>query len=355
MGGDEFVIIVPPESYYRMDKILEEIKDAFATPWYLKDSDYYCTMSMGVVRFPDHGDNVSELIRKSDVAMYEAKKSGKNRIAEYSDNIDSSSIHRLDLEKNMYDAIGKHCDEFEVFFQPIVSDFHSGRGKKVRHIGAEALVRWNSNALGFLNPDEFVPLAEYLGLINPIGNHVLRKACECCRAWNEEGKGEFVVGVNLSVVQIMQTDIVDIIKSCLEENHIKPSNLVLELTERLAINDLARTKQTLLDIKALGVRLALDDFGTGYSALSSIRALPFDIIKIDKDFVKDISEDEYSQAFVRSIVNMGKTIGAEVCVEGIETKEQLDALKGMGVKYIQGYYFDKPVRRAAFEEKYVYK
>ena len=355
MGGDEFVIIVPPESYYRMDKIMEEIKDAFATPWYLKDSDYYCTMSMGVVRFPDHGDSVSELIRKSDVAMYEAKKSGKNRIAEYSDNIDSSSIHRLDLEKNMYDAIGKQCDEFEVFFQPIVSDFHGGKGKKVKHIGAEALVRWNSNSLGFLNPDEFVPLAEYLGLINPIGNHVLRKACECCRAWNEAGKGEFVVGVNLSVVQIMQTDIVDIIKSCLEENHIKPSNLVLELTERLAINDLARTKQTLLDIKALGVRLALDDFGTGYSALSSIRALPFDIIKIDKDFVKDISEDEYSQAFVRSIVDMGKAIGAEVCVEGIETKEQLDALKGMGVKYIQGYYYDKPVRRTVFEEKYVYK
>ncbi len=354
MGGDEFVIIVPPESYYRLDRIMEEIKDAFATPWYLKDSDYYCTMSMGVVRFPEHGDSVSELIRKSDVAMYEAKKSGKNRIAEYSDNIDSSSIHRLDLEKNMYDAIGKQCEEFEVYFQPVVSEFGDD-GKKVNHMAAEALVRWNSNALGFLSPDEFIPLAEYLGLINPIGNHVLRKACECCRAWNEAGTKEFAISVNLSVVQIMQTDIVDIIRSCITENNLNPENLVLELTERLAINDLARTKQTLLDIKALGVRLALDDFGTGYSALSSIRALPFDIIKIDKDFIKDIAQDEYSQAFVRSIVDMGKAIGAEVCVEGIETKEQLDVLKGMGVKYIQGYYFDKPIRRALFEEKYVYK
>jgi len=356
MGGDEFVIIVPPDSFDRLDKIMEEIKDAFATPWYLKDSDYYCTMSMGIVKFPDHGDSVSELIRKSDVAMYEAKKSGKNRVAEYSDNIDSSSIHRLDLEKSMYDAIGKSCEEFEVFFQPIImqpSDLKSGTGQ-YKHIGAEALVRWNSEKLGFLSPDEFVPLAEYLGLINPIGNYVLKKACECCRQWNESGTGDFAVSVNLSVVQIMQTDIVDVIKQCIEENHLKPQNLILELTERLAINDLARTKQTLLDIKALGVRLALDDFGTGYSALSSLRALPFDIIKVDQNFSKGIETDDYSKAFIKTISQLGKTIGAEVCVEGIETGQQLSALKGLGVKYVQGYYYDKPLRRAAFEEKYVY-
>jgi len=166
--------------------------------------------------------------------------------------------------------------------------------------------------------------------------------------------GDFAVGVNLSVVQIMQTDIVDFIKECIESNNIKPQNLVLELTERLAINDLARTKQTLLDIKALGVRLALDDFGTGYSALSSLRALPFDIIKIDQNFAKDISEDEYSKEFVRAITQIGKSINAEICVEGIETKAQIEALKGMNVKYVQGFYYDKPMRRAAFEEKYVY-
>ncbi len=368
MGGDEFVIIVPPESFHRMDKILEEIKNAFATPWYLKDSDYYCTMSMGVVRFPEHGDNVSELIRKSDVAMYEAKKSGKNRIAEYSDNIDSSSIHRMDLEKNMYEAITKSCDEFEVFFQPIVTCEPSGRGRGrsakaaadsaentgKKRIGAEALVRWNSEHLGFLSPEEFVPLAEYLGLITPIGNHVLKKACECCRQWNESGIGEFEINVNLSVVQIMQNDIVDLIKSCLEENNLKPECLTIELTERLAINDLARTKNTLLEIKDLGVKLALDDFGTGYSALSSITALPFDIIKIDRDFVKDIEDSEYAQAFVRSMVDLGRSINADICIEGVETEGQLKLLKKMGVKYVQGYYYDMPMRRAAFEEKYVY-
>ncbi len=356
MGGDEFVIIVPPKSFELLDTIIEQIKNTFATPWYLKDSDYYCTMSMGIVKFPDHGDNVSELIRKSDVAMYEAKKSGKNRIAEYSDNIDSSSVHRLDLEKSMYDAIKKSCSEFEVYFQPVISeplDFNTGV-KQYKHLGAEALVRWNSSKLGFLSPDEFVPLAEYLGLITPIGNHVLKKACECIRMWNEAGTGEYSVSVNLSVVQIMQNDIVDVIKTCIDENKINPHNLVLELTERLAINDLARTKQTLLDIKALGVRLALDDFGTGYSALSSIRALPFDIIKVDQNFVKDIADDDYSQAFIRMMAQLGGAIGADLCVEGIETQAQLDALKGMGVKYVQGFYYDKPMRRPAFEEKYIY-
>ena len=152
----------------------------------------------------------------------------------------------------------------------------------------------------------------------------------------------------------MQNDILDIIKSCLEENNLKPENLILEITERLAINDLARTKQTILDIKDMGIKLALDDFGTGYSALSSIRALPFDIIKVDREFVKNIADDEYSKAFVRSMVDMGKSIGADICIEGVETKEQMEILESMGVKYIQGYYFDKPLRRAAFEEKYVY-
>ncbi|MCR5403316.1 MAG: EAL domain-containing protein [Butyrivibrio sp.] len=356
MGGDEFVIIVPPTSYVRMDRILEEIKNAFATPWYLKDSDYYCTMSMGVVRFPEHGETVSELIRKADVAMYEAKKSGKNRIAEYSDNIDSSSVRRFDLEKNMFDAIGKKAEEFEVYFQPIMSGSIKDKdGNRRKHIGAEALVRWNSKSLGFLNPDEFIPLAEYLGLITPIGNHVIRKACECCRVWNEAGYCDFAVAVNLSVVQLMQTDIVSFIKSCIEDNNIDPSRLVLEITERLAINDLARTRHTILDIKKLGVRLALDNFGTGYSALSSIKALPFDIIKIDREAIINLTQDRYSQAFVKSMVDIGKTIGARICVEGVETEQQNKMLRNMGVKYTQGFFFDKPLKRAAFEEKYVYK
>ena len=176
MGGDEFVIIVPPESYHKLDSILEGIKRAFATPWYLKDGEYYCTMSMGTVEFPTAGDTVEELIRKSDIAMYEAKKSGKNRISQYSESIDASTIRRLDMEKAMYKSVEEGCKEFVVYYQPIMDI----SGKTPKLVAVEALVRGKSRILGNVSPSEFISLAEYLGLINPIGEHVFKEAAICC-------------------------------------------------------------------------------------------------------------------------------------------------------------------------------
>lgn len=349
MGGDEFVIVIPPAYYSRFEKIIEEIRQIFSQPWFLKDADYYCTMSMGIVTFPDGGDTVADLIKKADIAMYEAKKSGKNRLAKYKDGIDSVSGRRLDMEKNMRDATVSGYKEFEVYYQPIINVEKGGR----QCAGAEALIRWNSAKLGFIPPAEFIPLAEYLGLINPIGNYVLKEACTRCREWNDRGYPEYKVNVNLSVVQLLQTDIVDIVKQTLEETGVNPQNLTLEVTESLAINDMERMKEILNGIKTLGVRLALDDFGTGYSSLNHIREIPFDVIKVDQNFVKDLAEDAYSQSFIKMIVELGETIGVCICVEGIETQEQYKVLQGMKVKYIQGYYFDRPMRCDKFEEKYV--
>lgn len=349
MGGDEFVIVIPPAYYSRFEKIIEEIRQIFSQPWFLKDADYYCTMSMGIVTFPDGGDTVADLIKKADIAMYEAKKSGKNRLAKYKDGIDSVSGRRLDMEKNMRDATVSGYKEFEVYYQPIINVEEGGR----QCAGAEALIRWNSAKLGFIPPAEFIPLAEYLGLINPIGNYVLKEACTRCREWNDKGYPEYKVNVNLSVVQLLQTDIVDIVKQTLEETGVNPQNLTLEVTESLAINDMERMKEILNGIKTLGVRLALDDFGTGYSSLNHIREIPFDVIKVDQNFVKDLAEDAYSQSFIKMIVELGETIGVCICVEGIETQEQYKVLQGMKVKYIQGYYFDRPMRCDKFEEKYV--
>ena len=348
MGGDEFVIIIPAESFSLVEDIIKKIQDIFSRSWYLKDADYYCTMSMGTVEFPTEGSNVAELIKKADIAMYEAKKSGKNRIARYSDNIDSTSSRRLDMEKNMRDAMVKNYEEFEIYYQAIVDNQTQG----TPCVGAEALVRWNSK-MGFISPGEFIPLAEYLGLINPIGNHVLEEACKACRVWNISGHPEYRINVNLSVVQLLQPDIIDIIQNAIDFSQIDPQNLVLEITESLAINDLDRTKSILMKIKRLGVRVALDDFGTGYSSLNNIRALPFDIIKVDQNFVKDLAEDNYSQSFIRMIAELGEAIGADICVEGIETKGQYQALENMKVHYIQGYYFDRPITREEFEGKYV--
>lgn len=349
MGGDEFVIVIPPEVYDDVDRIVAEIKDVFAKPWYLKDSDYYCTMSMGLVVFPEYGTGVHDLIKKADIAMYEAKKSGKNRMAYYSDGIDSVSGKRLDMEKNMRDATSSGLKEFEVYFQPIVDI----TGANDECVGAEALVRWNSQELGFISPAEFIPLAEYLGLINPIGNYVLYDACMACRRWNDAGYTNHHVNVNLSVVQLLQTDIVEIVENAIRETGINPHNLTLEVTESLAINDMERMKNILARIKELGVKIALDDFGTGYSSLNHIREIPFDVIKVDQSFIKDLVEDSYAGSFVKMVGELADAIGVQVCVEGVESVEQLDILKEMPVDLIQGYYFSRPLPQVDFEKKYM--
>ena len=349
MGGDEFVIIVPPKSYHLLDRIVSDIRMMFSRPWMLKDAEYYCTMSMGVCVYPKDGDNVADLIKKADIAMYEAKTTGKNRVARFSDKLSSVSSRRLDMEKNMRDATVNACSEFAVFFQPIMDVQKEGSSC----VGAEALVRWNSAALGFISPADFIPLAEYLGLITPIGTYVLREACYACRRWNKNGHPEYKVNVNLSVVQLLQNDIVDVIKRALTDSGLAPENLTLEVTESLAINDMERMQKILNAIRALGVRIALDDFGTGYSSLKHIREIPLDVIKVDQIFVKDLTKDEYSQSFIKMVAELAAAIDVNVCVEGIETREQFEVLEGMKVQMVQGYFFDKPMPQEAFEEKYV--
>lgn len=349
MGGDEFVIIIPPEWYDQSERIIEEIKAIFASPWALKDGNYYCTMSMGIVTFPSGGDSVADLIQKADIAMYEAKKSGKNRVETYAGDKLSEANKRLDMEKNMRDATSNGYREFQIYYQPIVDI----QKENTPCVGAEALIRWNSEALGFISPEDFIPLAEYLGLINPIGNHILKQACITCREWNENGHPEFKVNVNLSVIQLLQNNIVEIVEDTLKETGLNPRNLTLEVTESLAINDMERMKGIMRRIRALGVRIALDDFGTGYSSLNHIREIPLDVIKVDQSFVRDLVEDEYSQSFVKMVAELASTLGVSICVEGIEKYEQYKVLENMKVRLVQGFYFDRPMPKEDFVNKYV--
>ncbi|MDE5818644.1 MAG: bifunctional diguanylate cyclase/phosphodiesterase [Lachnospiraceae bacterium] len=348
MGGDEFVVLVPMDKYPRLTMILEKISDIFTKSWFLKNSDYYCTMSMGVITFPDEGEAVDDLISKADMAMYEAKRGGKNRIVEYTSDIESGSGKRLSMEKNMRDATMHGCTDFEIYYQPIVDislEEHPCTG-------AEALLRWNSPELGFIPPSDFIPLAEYLGLINPIGNHVLREACKTLREWNDHGYPHYKMNVNLSVVQLLQNDIVESVESIVQESGINPHNLTLEVTESLAINDIERMKNILSRIKALGVRIALDDFGTGYSSLNHIKQMPLDVIKVDQTFVRDLDRDAYAQSFIKMVSELAVSLGVSVCVEGIERKEQLDVLEGMKVRMIQGYYFGRPMPKDQFMQQF---
>lgn len=349
MGGDEFIVIISEAVYPQMERILCDIDSIFSKPWFLKGEDYYCTMSMGITCFPSDGNSVDDLIRKADMALMTAKRRGKNCVEYYNDKDQASTYRRLDMEKNMRTAAMNACKEFEVYYQPIVAVQEDG----TPCCGAEALVRWNSSVLGFVSPEDFIPLAEYLGLINPIGEFVLEQAAKRCKYWNDMGHPNYKVNVNLSVVQLLQNDIIKKIKKVLDETRINPRNLTLEVTESLAINDMEHMKRILSEIKSLGVKVALDDFGTGYSSLNHIREMPIDVIKIDRCFIEHLGEDDFSDAFVKMVNELANTIGVKVCVEGVETKLQLDVASDMRVSMIQGYYFGKPMKIAEFEEKYL--
>jgi diguanylate cyclase (GGDEF)-like protein len=346
MGGDEFVIIITPELFPIWEKTVKDIIALFNKPWYLMETEYFCTMSMGVSFFPDNGTDVNEVIKLADIAMYEAKKGGKNRYSIYDKMNDGNTIKRLDIENNMRQAIATEIQEFVVFYQPVVDVATK------QCTSCEALVRWNSKALGFMGPGEFIPLAEYLGLITSIGDYVLEEACIQCRKWNEIYP-DFHINVNLSVVQLLQKDAVKNVASILHKTGVNPKNIVLEITESFAINDMKRVMEIVDGLKKLGPRIALDDFGTGYSSLNYIKQLPLDLIKVDKTFIDDIVEDNYAQAFVKLIVDLSNTIDTKIVVEGVESENQFKLLKNLGVNYIQGFLFGRPVPPEEFERQHL--
>ena len=343
MGGDEFVAIVMPDMFSELERIANKVKDMFNKPWYLMETEYFCTMSMGIAVFPDDSRDVHEIIRLADIAMYESKKNGKNDYTFYDSCSKLNTARRLDIENNMRQAVKTGIDEFVVFYQPVI-DIRTGACSS-----CEALVRWDSKTLGFMGPGDFIPLAEYLGLITSIGDYVLEEACRQCRYWNEHGFPDFHINVNLSVVQLLQKDVIGTVERILKKTGVNPHNIVLEITESFAINDMDRVLEIIKGIKKLGPRIALDDFGTGYSSLNYIKQLPLDIIKVDKTFIDDIAEDEYAQAFIKLIVELSDTIDTSIIVEGVENKNQLDILKDLGVDYIQGFYYGRPVPAEEFE------
>nr|MCR5452468.1 bifunctional diguanylate cyclase/phosphodiesterase [Lachnospiraceae bacterium] len=349
IGGDQFAILVPYSGADKVDGMVQTILSRFDKPWKLQDNNYYCTICMGIVSFPLHGTTEDVLTQKADFALHLAKNNGKNKAEYYGIEEEKRPTDKLEMENVMRDAVAEGCREFEVYYQPVVDVSLPDHPC----CGAEALVRWDSPKLGFLLPDKFIPLAEYLGLIVPIGEHVLLEACRRCRYWNDFGHPEYKIHVNMSVVQLMQEDVVDVVRNTLEVSGIIPENLTIEVTESLAVNDMNRMKKVLEGIHALGVRLALDDFGTGYSSLNHIKEMPLDVIKIDKCFVNDISRDDFSGAFIKTVSDLANSIDVNVVAEGVEDPDQADILGDMNIDMIQGYLYDKPLTQLDFERKYL--
>ena len=351
VGGDEFLILVDHTCISKLTYIEKRILNLFDHPWIVDEREFYCTMSMGGVRAPEDDTNMRSLMAKLNATCRLAKKHGKNRnhLEYYSKENDTDSVRRLDLEAAMRTAVSDGCDEFEVYYQPLINIGVDG----APCCGAEALVRWNSKELGYITPDQFIPLAEYLGLIIPIGEHVLNEACVRCKYWNDFGHPEYKVNVNLSVEQLKQPNIEAVVENALNKSGLNPHNLTLEVTETLAVGDLDQMVSVLNRLRDLGCRIALDDFGTGYSSLNHIRTMPIDTIKIDKDFIKDLGTDTFSEAFVSTVSSLADTLKMDVCVEGIEKQSQRDVVARHAVNLMQGYYYDVPLKVSDFEKKYL--
>ncbi len=355
-GGDEFIIIVSPEHIDRLEVIVDEMLKMFNKPWSLTGVEgslegiyeYYCTMSMGIVRINHESRNANEVIKNADIAMYEAKKTGKNGYKIFNSLEPNEISMRLDMEKTMRNAISKNCEEFKVYFQPII-DAETGEIKS-----CESLVRWDSAEKGFIMPGDFIGIAEHIGTIYDIGEHILRQACLINRQWEKEGY-TISTNVNVSMMQIMQSDVVDKIKNILDETGVNKNNIILEITENIAASDVEKTAVVISKIRDLGVRIALDDFGTGYSSLSYIKMLKPDIIKVDRVFTNDIETDPYSKTFIRMIIEIAKVLEVRVCVEGVETVEQYRILKELGTSHMQGFLFGKAVEPNEFKENFLNK
>jgi EAL domain-containing protein (putative c-di-GMP-specific phosphodiesterase class I) len=296
---------------------------------------------LGITLYPFDDKSAQELLRNADVAMYRAKESGKNNYQFYVADMTAKINERMALENDLRTALER--GEFSLHYQPI-ADCRSGR-----ILGMEALLRWKHPVRGMISPAVFIPLAEETGLILPIGEWVLREACDQCRRWQQQGFASLYVAVNLSARQFHQKDLPLAIYNILQETGLNPGSLELELTEGLIMQQAESSINTLRELKAMDIRISIDDFGTGYSSLSYLKRFPIQVLKIDQSFVRGIPGDGDDVAIAGTIITMAHSLALKVVAEGVETKEQLDFMREHGCDSIQGYYFSKPLPADQFE------
>lgn len=335
-GGDEFVIMVSgPDVSSQAIQIAGKILETLALPIRIQDHELFVTCSIGISISPRDGEDVQTLIKHADAAMYRAKEQGRNTFRFFTSEMNSRSMARVSMEKHLRRALENN--EFLVHYQPKVS-LHSGQVT-----GLEALVRWQSPELGMISPDKFIYLAEETGLIEPIGEWVLRTACRQTKTWQDAGFAPLTVAVNLSARQLRQHNIAVIIETALKETRLDPSFLEIEITESMVMHDVEKVTAILNEIKGIGIALAMDDFGTGYSSLSYLKRFPFDKLKIDKSFVRDITCDPHNAAIARAIIAMAHSLHLKVVAEGVETEGQFNYLRSHGCDEMQGFYVSRPI------------
>ncbi len=343
LSGDEFVVILTEHEDQKLSAdIVQRLMDSVAQPVMLGSKEFFVTCSIGVAVYPTDGAPAESLIEHADIAMYRAKKLGRNNFQFYTPAMNEEALERVRIESALRNALER--DEFVLHYQPQV-DLASGA-----IVGMEALIRWQHPEMGMVAPSRFIGVAEETGLIVQIGAWVMRAACLQNQAWQQAGLGKLRVAVNLSARQFGAPNLIEEIRSVLAETALPPACLEIELTESLFMSDVTLAVELLHGMKALGVNLSIDDFGTGYSSLSYLSRFPIDVLKIDRSFVAEITRDSNDAAIVASIIALAHNLKLAVIAEGVETGEQLDYLRRHGCDEMQGYYFSRPLPAAEFEQ-----
>lgn len=335
-GGDEFlVVVVDVHEEREVVDLAEGLLRVFEEPFVLKGQELFITPSIGVTLYPDDGQDAASLVKNADMAMYQSKAKGRNGYFFFTQQMSERIAQRLTLESDMRHALKER--EFTVYFQPKV-DLASGEVS-----GLEALVRWVKPDGTIVSPEDFIPMAEETGLIVPLGEFVLDASCKAMQVLEGVGCSALSVAVNLSPIQFGQEDLVDMVVANLERNGLPASRLEFEITESTLMTDVHSSVAKLNRLVELGITISIDDFGTGYSSLYYLKNFPIATLKIDRSFIRDITEDESDAKIVETVVLMARNMGIGVVAEGVETKEQLDLLRAFGCATVQGFYYSRPL------------
>lgn len=335
LGGDEFIILQTnirdlKEVYRFAARLLE----TFKRPWNLNEREFYVTSSIGISIYPDDGTDLQELMKNADAAMYHAKEAGKNNFKVYTQELNLHIMRRMEIENQLRKAAERN--EFVLHYQPQIE---LATGKV---ISVEALIRWSNPIMGWILPESFIHVAEEIGLINNIGEWVLRTACKQLSEWRSKGFSDLKVSINLSVRQFQQPNLVKLVTEIAEETGIKPEWLELEVTESLAMQNLDHTINVLEQFKEMGIGVSLDDFGKGYSSLNYLKIMPINNLKIDKTFIHGIASNSKQAKIAKSLISLAHNMNLTVTAEGVENTAQLDFLIKEGCDIVQGYLFSKP-------------
>ena len=341
LGGDEFALLLPtPKINSQVQVIVKKILSTLNIPYQLAHHTMHISACIGIANFPNDGCDESTLLRKADSAMYKAKAKGANNFQYFTQEMDKAIVKRTRIEQALRKAIRQN--ELSVFYQPIINLSDN----KVHH--AEALIRWHSETLGPVMPDDFISIAEETGLINDIGQFVLEESCQQAAYWQNSLASSPGVAVNVSSQQFLHEDMAEKVKLALTKAQLPAEKLTIEITESLLIKDDSSIITQLNNIRALGVFISIDDFGTGYSSLSYLKRFPVTNLKIDRSFISNLPNDVENVALVKTILSMAQTLNIAVIAEGVEEQAQEQYLQQHLCQFAQGYYYSKPLNRDDF-------